>query len=88
MRGMFIHPHQIADVIKRHPAILKARLTVSHVDAADAMVLSCEVVGAADVEAIKDSIREITKLRGEVRLVDAGTLPNDGKVIEDCRSYS
>ena len=88
VRGMFIHPHQIADVIKRHPAILKARLTVSHVDAADAMVLSCEVVGAADVEAIKDSIREITKLRGEVRLVDAGTLPNDGRVIEDCRSYS
>ena len=88
VRGMFVHPHQIAEIVKRHPAIHKARLTVSHVDSADAMVLSCETSAALDVEAVKNSIREVTKLRGEVALVANGALANDGKVIEDCRSYS
>jgi phenylacetate-CoA ligase len=88
VRGMFVHPHQIAEIVKRHPAILKARLTVSHVDAADAMVLCCEAVAALDQEAVSNSIREITKLRGDVRLVASGSLANDGKVIEDCRSYA
>ena len=88
VRGMFVHPHQIAEIVKRHPVILKARLSVSHVDAADAMVLICESAAALDEEAVKNSIRDITKLRGDVRLVARGALPNDGKVIEDCRSYA
>jgi phenylacetate-CoA ligase len=88
VRGMFVHPHQIAEIVKRHPAIVKARLTVSHVDAADAMVLVCEAPANLDQEAVKNSIRDITKLRGDVRLVANSSLPNDGKVIEDCRSYA
>ena len=88
VRGMFVHPHQIAEIVKRHPAIHKARLTVSHVDSADAMVLSCETSAALDMEAVKNSIREVTKLRGEVALVANGALANDGKVIDDCRSYA
>ncbi|MCY7388122.1 MAG: AMP-binding protein [Burkholderiales bacterium] len=88
VRGMFVHPHQIAEIIKRHPAIHKARLTVSHVDSADAMLLSCETTEALDMEAVKNSIRDVTKLRGEVELVAKGALANDGKVIEDCRVYT
>lgn len=88
VRGMFVHPHQIAEIVKRHPEILKARLTVSHVEAADAMLLSCEASPELDCEAVKNSIRDITKLRGEVRIAANGSLPNDGKVIEDCRSYN
>ena len=88
VRGMFVHPHQIAEIVKRHPAIHKARLTVSHVDSADAMLLSCEASTAVDMEAVKNSIRDVTKLRGEVALVTNGALANDGKVIEDCRSYT
>ena len=88
VRGMFVHPHQIAEIVKRHPVILKARLTVSHVNAADAMVLICETSAAVDEDAVKNSIRDITKLRGDVRLVERGSLPNDGKVIEDCRTYN
>ena len=88
VRGMFVHPHQIAEIVKRHPAIHKARLTVSHVDSADAMVLSCETTKALDIEAVRNSIRDVTKLRGEVKLVANGALANDGKVIEDCRSYT
>ncbi len=88
VRGMFVHPHQIAEIAKRHPEILKVRLTVSHVDAADAMMLSCEASTELDQEAVKNSIREITKLRGDVRIAANGSLPNDGKVIEDCRTYT
>ncbi len=88
VRGMFVHPHQIAEIVKRHPEIHKARLTVSHVDSVDAMLLSCEASAAIDMEAVKNSIRDVTKLRGEVALVASGSLANDGKVIEDCRSYT
>ena len=88
VRGMFVHPHQVAEIVRRHPAIQKARLTVSHVDSADAMLLSCEASMMVDEEAVKNSIRDITKLRGDVRLVASGSLPNDGKVIEDSRSYA
>ena len=88
VRGMFVHPHQIAEIVKRHPAIVKARLTVSHMDSADAMVLCCEASAQLDANAISNSIREVTKLRGDVQLVASGTLPNDGKVIEDLRSYT
>ena len=88
VRGMFVHPHQIAEIVKRHPAICKARLTVSHVESADAMLLSCETSAAIDTEAVKNSIRDVTKLRGEVALVANGALANDGKVIDDCRSYT
>ncbi|KIF80160.1 phenylacetate--CoA ligase family protein [Noviherbaspirillum autotrophicum] len=89
VRAMFVHPSQVAEVAKRHPAILKARLVVSGEMANDIMTLHCEVASAAAVsaEAITDTIRDITKLRGDVKLVAPGSLPNDGKVIEDTRRY-
>lgn len=89
VRAMFVHPSQVAEVAKRHPAILKARLVVSGEMANDVMTLHCEVEQAASVSAdlIVDTIRDVTKLRGEVKLVPPGSLPNDGKVIEDARKY-
>jgi phenylacetate-CoA ligase len=91
VRGMFVHPKQVAEVTRRHPEIVKARLVVSGEMANDAMTLHCEVAqpdGAqALAAAVVDTIRDITKLRGEVKLVAQGSLPNDGKVIEDARSY-
>ena len=81
----------MAEIVRRHPAVLKARLVVSGEMANDAMTLHCEVSDpatmAAQSAAIVESIRDITKLRGDIRFVAAGTLPNDGKVIEDARSY-
>ena len=88
VRGMFVYPHQVAEIVKRHPEIMKARLTVSHVDSADSMVLACEATAMLDREAIGNSIRDVTKLRGDVQMVENGSLPNDGKVIEDCRALS
>jgi len=88
VRAMFVHPSQVAEVTKRHPQIVKARLVVSGEMANDVMTLHCEVDNlACDTSAIVDTIRDVTKLRGDVMLVARGSLPNDGKVIEDARRY-
>ena len=91
VRAMFVHPSQVADITRRHTVILKARLIISGEMGHDEMTLQCEVAdpaaAAAEAQAISATIRDVTKLRGEVRLVAAGSLPNDGKVIEDARSY-
>ena len=88
VRGMFVHPHQIADVVKRHPQVIKARLVVNHRDDGDTMQLLCENSSTINTESIATTIRDVTKLRGDVELVAPGSLPNDGKVIEDRRNYS
>ena len=89
VKGMFVHPHQVAAVVKRHPEIGKARLVVDNALGQDRMVLHCESGRGDDVlgDAVVASIRDVTKLRGEVRFVSPGDLPNDGKVIEDIRTY-
>ncbi len=91
IRAMFVHPSQVADILKRHPQIVKGRLVVTGEMGNDEMTLHCEVAdinsASNDADAIIASIRDVTKLRGEVKLVAAGSLPNDGKVIEDARSY-
>jgi phenylacetate-CoA ligase len=91
VRAMFVHPSQVADIVRRHPQVLKARLVVSGTMGNDVMTLQCEVAEGASVTALAaalvDTIRDVTKLRGEVQLAARGSLPNDGKVIEDARSY-
>ncbi len=90
VRGMFVHPEQVAAVLRRHPEVLKGRLVIDNVDNQDLMSLRCEIAGAPADElraAIADSIRELCKLRGEVVFDAPGSLANDGKVIDDVRSY-
>ena len=89
VRGMFVHPEQVAAVLRRHPEVVRGRLTVSSRDDRDVLTLACEVEdgGEAMSRAIAESLRSICKVRGEVDLVAPGSLPNDGKVIEDQRSY-
>ncbi|HEX8961860.1 MAG TPA: AMP-binding protein [Rhodocyclaceae bacterium] len=89
VKGMFVHPEQVAEILKRHPEVKKARMVVTNPDAVDAMTLQCETDSAADglERAVADSLRDVTKLRGGVALVAVGSLPNDGKVIEDARKY-
>lgn len=88
VRGMFVHPPQVAEIVRRHPEIRRARLVVSGERADDRMTLTIELDGATPEglpERIADTIREVTKLRGTVVVHAPGTLPNDGKVIEDAR---
>lgn len=88
IKGMFVHPSQVADVLRRHREIGRARLVVDNASGQDRMVLNCEAAADAALgEAVVASLREITKLRGEVAFHAPGTLPNDGKVIEDVRKY-
>jgi phenylacetate-CoA ligase len=89
VRAMFVTPRQVNDIVRRHPAILRARLVVEGEAGDDRMTLKCEISEQLQgvAEAIVASIREVTKLRGDVQLVEPGTLPNDGKVIEDLRKY-
>jgi phenylacetate-CoA ligase len=90
VRAMFVTPGQVADILRRHPEVRRARLVVEGEQGNDRMTLKCEVsdrpAGLSD--AIVTSVRDVTKLRGEVELVTPGSLPNDGKVIEDLRRYS
>jgi len=91
VRAMFVHPSQVDNITRRHPEILKARMVVSGRMANDVMTLRCEVRTrpAPEKEAlIVESIREVTKLRGEVEFVARGALPADGVLIEDQRDYA
>ena len=89
IRGMFVHPGQVADIARRFPEVLKARLVVSGEMASDSMTLKVEAASVPQglESRISDAIRDVTKLRGDVLMMSPGTLPNDGKVIEDARSY-
>jgi phenylacetate-CoA ligase len=89
VRAMFVTPKQVSDIVRRHAEVLKARLVVEGEVGNDRMTLKCEVAErkAGLGDAIVHSIRDVTKLRGEAELVAPGSLPNDGKVIEDLRKY-
>jgi phenylacetate-CoA ligase len=89
IRGMFVHPSQVADIARRFPEVLKARLVVSGEMANDVMTLKVEAASRPPGldQRLGEAIRDVTKLRGTVELLEPGSLPNDGKVIEDARSY-
>jgi phenylacetate-coenzyme A ligase PaaK-like adenylate-forming protein len=89
VRGMFVTPKQVGEIVRRHPEIVKARLVVAGATGNDSMTLRCELRGeGAGLEpALVASIRDVTKLRGDIEFVPAGSLPNDGKVIDDTRKY-
>lgn len=92
IRGMFVHPKQVDDIAKRFPEVLRARLVVQGEMANDVMTLKVEVHDTEAAQALKphiaQAVRDVTKLRGDIELCASGSLPNDGKVIEDARSYA
>jgi phenylacetate-CoA ligase len=87
VKGMFVHPAQVAEVVKRHPEIAKARLVVEQKDGHDAMTLHCETddEGQTLAESVAETLKAVTGLSGAVRLMKPGGLANDGRVIEDKR---
>jgi phenylacetate-CoA ligase len=91
VRGMFVHPSQIAEVLKRHAGLGRARLVVEGEMANDRMTLKVECAepaAAGLADAVAGTVRDVTKLRCDVVLVAPGSLPNDGRVIEDARKYT
>lgn len=88
VRAMFVTAKQVAEVVRRHPEVAKARLVIEGEVGSDRMTLKCEAAGSDALgAALVATIRDVTKLRGEVEFVAAGSLPNDGKVIDDLRKY-
>lgn len=90
VRGMFVHPEQLAEAVKRHKEVARARLVVSHDGHNDVMTLKAEVPAGTDpalATRLAESLAAVTKLKGAVQLVPPGSLPKDGKVIEDARKY-
>lgn len=91
VKGMFVKPSQMADIAKRHAEVRKYRLVIDHDDKkTDRMTFHCEIGGAGDealAGKIVATIRDVCNLRGEVAFKPVGTLPNDGKVIDDTRKY-
>ncbi len=89
VKGMFVDPVQIDAICKRHPAILRARLEVTRDGEMDATCLRVEAEpGAVDTARVSEDFQKTTGLRlGKAEVVPPGTLPNDGKVIDDRRKY-
>jgi phenylacetate-CoA ligase len=87
VKGMFVHPRQIAEVAARHPQLTRLRLVVGREGEQDTMTLMAEsrASDAALEAAIAATLQSVTKLKGAVKLVAPGALPNDGKVIADER---
>jgi phenylacetate-CoA ligase len=86
IKGMFVRPEQVADLVSRHEGISRARVIASREGETDVMTVRIEAKdGAADHYA--DTVTETLKLKGRIEIVAPGSLPNDGKVIEDVRSY-
>ncbi len=86
IKGMFVRPEQVAAFVARHPEINKARVIATRKNEIDVMTVEVESDGADKTE-LEGSVREILKLKGKVILSTLGSLPNDGKVIDDRRSY-
>jgi phenylacetate-CoA ligase len=89
VRGMFVHPSQVAEVLKRHPEITRARLVVEGEMANDRMTLrvECKTRPEGLAERVAQTLRDVTKLRCDFEFCPLGSLPNDGKVIDDQRRY-
>jgi phenylacetate-CoA ligase len=90
VRGLFVHPGQVAEVARRHPALGRVRLAITRVGEQDEMTLlaECGAPAAGLAPAVAATVQSVTKLRAEVKLVAPGSLPNDGKVIADERTRS
>jgi phenylacetate-CoA ligase len=84
VRGLFVHPHQVAEVLRRH-GVARGRLVIENEEGEDRMTF--KVAGTVDAQAMEASLRDVMKVRGSVVSVDPAPLPNDGKVIEDRRQY-
>ncbi|MGD9829792.1 MAG: phenylacetate--CoA ligase family protein [Hyphomicrobiaceae bacterium] len=92
VKGMFVHPEQVAELAKRHPELARVRLVVGRAGEQDTMVLMAEAGDGAPDEALAAAVaatlQAVTKLKGEVQIVPTGSLANDGKVIADERTYA
>ena len=86
IKGMFVRPEQVAALVSRHPEIARARVIADREGEMDIMTVQLESP-ADSADNYAASVVDTLKMKGRVQIVAPGSLPNDGKVIEDRRSY-
>ena len=86
IKGMFVRPEQVADLGKRLPEAGRIRVEATRAGTSDHMIVNIET-DLCEPERYETAVMDVLKLRGEVKLVPPGSLPNDGKVIDDTRDY-
>jgi phenylacetate-CoA ligase len=86
IKGMFVRPEQVADLVASLPQVARARVVATREDDADVMTVQMETT-VTETAPLDLAVREVLKLRGRIEIVAPGSLPNDGKVIDDRRSY-
>ena len=86
IKGMFVRPEQVAALVEKHEDVRRARVIASRDQEMDVMTVQIETE-AQNADLYAESVASVLKLRGKIELVAPGTLPNDGLVIEDQRSY-
>ncbi len=89
VKGMFVHPEQVAEIAKRHPGLGRVRLVVGRSGEQDTMRLKVEAAGndAGLAQRLAETVQAVTKMKAEIEVVAPGSLPNDGRVIADERTY-
>jgi phenylacetate-CoA ligase len=89
VKGQFVYPHHVAEVVRRHPGVSHARLVVGRERGADVMIFKIEAEEAGEdlVRAVEASVQAVTRLKARVETSAPGTLPRDGRAIEDARDY-
>lgn len=90
VRGMFVDPEQVAEIAKKHPGLGRLRLVIDWVNQADTMTLKVEAAAPSPelAKAMADTVRTVCKVGGTVEFATPGSLPNDGKVVDDIRKYT
>ena len=86
IKGMFVRPEQVAALVAKHSEIARARVIAAREGEMDVMTVRIEADGGSE-ESFGKSVAEVLKLKGKIEIVPPGSLPNDGKVIEDTRDY-
>ena len=86
IKGMFVRPEQVAQIVEKHAEVKKARVVVTRSNEADVFTIKLETE-VGEVVRYESTVQEILKLRGRIEICAPGTLPNDGKIIDDQRSY-
>ncbi|MEH6741675.1 MAG: phenylacetate--CoA ligase family protein [Sulfitobacter sp.] len=86
IKGMFVRPEQVAALVAHHEEVTRARVIATREGEQDLMTVHIESA-SPDADAYAKSVGQLLKLKGRIEVVAPGSLPKDGLVIEDQRTY-
>jgi phenylacetate-CoA ligase len=90
VRGMFVHPRQVGEVIARFPSVVRHQTLVTRTEHRDELVVRIQTgdSSVADLpDRLAEALREVVQLRAEVQVVPPGTISDDAKPLVDQREW-